>query len=234
MSLHNLTTFKATVDHRLHETVVDILAPGTRQPVARLAKAGPMIRPGAYVLLTGPGLAEVTAHLTPSGAQHVDGAPIGVINLSGSARTDAAIHPLNGSRHSPVVHNPARWRVVQPGLPVLTGKALGSTRLHHNRIADLQDRPYLDMIPYPVPNLLMLMRFRFSAPDSAGFTVQYRRGRPHIEVTVNEPRLDRRLVFAAITALIATNMWSPGEELTGMLAPFRRKSRDRMPPRRTD
>lgn len=223
--------FTATVGYELRQTVLDIWPPGSPQPVARLAKTGPLLTPAAYELYTGPVLREVTAHVTPSGAQYPDGTPIGIVNLSGGRRADGAIQPLSGARHSYVLYNPAQWRIVQAGLPPLTGEAVGSTRLHHNRLSDFMERTVFpfDIVPYPVPDLLALMRFRFSAPGSAGFTVKYRVGRPRIQVTVVDPRLDRRLVLACLTALAMLNMWTPRGELVGMAAPFRPHRRDRGP-----
>jgi hypothetical protein len=220
-------SFEATVDYGLHQTVLEIWSPGSRGPVARLAKTGPLLRPAAYELFAGP---EVTAHVSPSGAQYPDRRPIGIVNLSGGRRPDAYVQPLSGARHQYVAHNPARWCVVQPGLPRLTGAALGATRLYHNRLSDVQERTFvLNELPYPVPRLLAPMGFRFSAPDSAGFTVRYRYGRSRIRVLVADARLDRRLVFACLTALAELNMWTPRGELTGMAAPFRRHRRDRGP-----
>ncbi|WP_460348048.1 hypothetical protein [Actinoallomurus acanthiterrae] len=48
-------------------------------------------------------------------------------------------------------------------------------------------------------------------------------------MTVADARLDRRLVFACLTALVALNMWTPRGELAAMAAPFRRRRRDRRP-----
>lgn len=229
-SLQDLTSFEATVSYELRQTVLDIWPPGSPQPAARLSKTGPLLRPAAYELYTGPGLREVTAHVTPSGAQYPDGTPIGIVNLSGGRRADGAIHPMSGARHSYVLHNPAQWRIVQPGLPPLTGAAAGSTWLHRNRLTDFMERTViLSDIPYPIPDLLALMRFRFSAPGSAGFTVKFRVGRSRIQVTVADPRLDRRLVFACLTALTALTMWTPRGGLVDMAAPFRRHRRDRGP-----
>jgi hypothetical protein len=231
VSLQGLTSFKAIVGYELRQTVLDIWSAGSSHPVARLAKTGPLLRPGAYGLYTGPGLSEVTAHVTPSGAQYPDGTPIGIVNLGGGRHADGAIQPLSGARHSYVVHNPARWRIVQPGLPPLPGEAVGSTRLHHNRLTDFIERAVFpfDIVPYPIPNLLALMRFRFSAPGSAGFTVKFRVGQSRIQVTMADPHLDRRLIFACLTALAALNMWTPRGELVDMAAPFRRHRRDRGP-----
>lgn len=230
-SLEDLTSFDAAVGYELRQTVLDIWSVGSPQPIARLAKTGPLLRPGAYALYAGRGLTEVTAHVAPSGAQYPNGTPIGIVNLSGGRRADSAIHPLSGSRHSYVVHNPARWRVVQAGLPPLTGEAVGGTRLHHNLLSDFLETasfPF-DVIPYPVPEILALMRFRFSAPGSAGFTVKYRVGQSRIRVNVADPRLDRRLTLAFLTALATLNMWTPRGELVSMAAPFRRHSLDRGP-----
>ncbi|GAB3976559.1 hypothetical protein GCM10029978_063760 [Actinoallomurus acanthiterrae] len=139
-SLQDLTSFEATVGYKLHQTILEIWHRDTPRPVARLAKTGPLLRPAAYELCTGQGLTEVTAHVTPSGAQTPDGTLIGIVNLSGERQADDFIQPLSGTRHSDVVHNPAQWRIVQAGLPPLTGEAVGSTQLHHNRLTDFLDR----------------------------------------------------------------------------------------------
>jgi hypothetical protein len=79
-------------------------------------------------------------------------------------------------------------------------------------------------IPVPTPGLVTLMTVRYRAPESPGFTVTARmlswRGR--FEVEVADPRIDRRLVLACLTALTALVLWTPLGEGIASISPFHR------------
>lgn len=217
-----LTSFGAVVDFGVKKTALDVVGDADGAIVARLEKAGDVRQRAAYQLFAGPDLSQDIAHLSPSGAQDAGAAPVGIVNLSGGSRADANIAPLSGARHSYVSHDPTRWAVVQPGLPRLTGVgADGATKLTFNRVARFLNEQGL---PVPTPGLVAPMTVRYRAEGCAGFTVTTRmvarRGR--FEVTVADPRVDRRLVLACLTAFTALVLWTPRREGISSLSPFRR------------
>jgi hypothetical protein len=74
------------------------ISPPGEGPVARFVKPGKIGRRLAYDIFTGPGLSELSGHLTACGALERDGAVIGIVNPShGRGRVpDAEIHPMEG------------------------------------------------------------------------------------------------------------------------------------------
>jgi hypothetical protein len=215
-----LTSFAVAVDFGRDQTVLDVIQPGLARPVARLVSAAPLRRRAAYQLFTGPDLTQVTGQISPSGALHPDGRPVGIVNLSGGRVADAEIHPMSGAQHAYVVQNPALWRVLQTGRPPLTGEAVGrGTRLLFNKLTDFSEQSWLDIRP---PDFLVALTFRFAAADSAGFTVRRAARRPRFEVTVADPEIDRSLVLACLTAMTKLITWTPRQEAANMAAPLRR------------
>ncbi len=218
-TLQALTSFTASVGYDSRQTVLTVSGPGLPQPVAQLAKVGPVRARAAYELFTGPALNRPAGQVTPSGAQNTDGTAVGIVNLSAGRVADRDIHPMSGARHTYVVHNPALWRVVPTGSPPLTGHAVGrATRLCFNRLTDLSERTGIGLW---TPDFLVSLTFQFSAPDSAGFTVTRLARRARFEVTVADPLLDRRLVLACLTAMTALITWTARAELTDMTSTFR-------------
>jgi hypothetical protein len=218
-----LTSFSASVGHQLDQTWLDVYPPGGARPVARMVKAGPVRARMAYQLFAGPALDQVAGQLSPSGALDVDGRPIGIVNLSGGRVADDAIHPMSGARKSYVVHKPLRWRVVQAGLPPLTAEAVGvAAKVGASRVMDLVD--WLG-VWVPTPGLVAPVTLRYRAPESAGFAVTVPPSifTERFEVEVTDPRLDRRMVFACLTAMVALTGGTPRSGLINLAAPFRRR-----------
>jgi hypothetical protein len=220
-ALPELTSFTATVSFAAGRTVVEVYPPGAPQPVARLVKAGAPRARAAYELFTGPGLRDVTGTVSPSGALDADGTPVGIVNLSGGKKPDAEIHPMSGARHSYVVGNPMLWRVVQAGMPALAGHAGDrATRLTFNPMTGFINRLG---IPAPTPGIVRPMTFEYLAQDSPGFTIRQAAGwKPRFEVTVADSRVDRRMIFAVLTALAIHTVWTLRGEAIDSTAPFRR------------
>jgi len=218
-----LTSFSANVGHELDRTWLDVYPPGRARPVARMVKAGPVRARAAYQLFAGPALDQGAGQLSPSGALDVDGRPIGIVNLSGGRVADEDIHPMSGARKSSVVHKPLRWRVVQAGLPPLTAEAVGvAAKTGAGRVADFVD--WLG-VWLPTPGLVAPVTIRYRAAASAGFAVTVP---PSIltewfQVVVADPRLDRRMVFACLTAMVALTGGIPRSGLINMAAQLRRR-----------
>jgi len=220
-TLPELTAFTATIGVHADRTVLEVYPPGATVPVARLVKAGALRARAAYELFTGPDLREVTGTVSPSGAVGADGTPVGIVNLSGGTKPDAQIHPMSGARHGYVVGNPLLWRVVQAGMPALAGRAGDrATRLTFNPVTGFINRLG---IPAPTPGILRPMRFEYVAADSPGFTITQAAGwKPRFEVAVADSRVDRRMVFAVLTALAVHTVWTVRGEVIDSTAPFRR------------
>jgi hypothetical protein len=208
-----LSAFTVIVRYRWRRATLEVRSQGSARPVARLLKNGSRRARVAYELYVGPGLTQAGGHITASGAQDAAGWPVGIVNLSGGRVADDAIHPLSGARHGYVRHHPTQWRVVQRGMPPLRGTAEGRvTRLLFNRLTARADHlGGLDDVLWqlnPIPALALglgvfvaPLTFRFSGGNSAGFRVKVAGGRRRLDVQVDEPRLDRRLVLACVTAL---------------------------------
>jgi hypothetical protein len=68
------------------------------------------------------------------------------------------------------------------------------------------------------------MTLHYGTADSAGFSVTTRmvswQGR--FEVAIADPRVDRRLVLACLTALAALVLWTPRREDISSISPFRK------------
>jgi hypothetical protein len=219
-ALPELTTFTATVGVHADRTVLQVYPPGATVPVARLVKAGALRARAAYELFTGPDLREVTGTVSPSGAVDADGTPVGIVNLSGGSKPDAEIHPMSGARHTYVVRDPLLWRVVQAGMPALAGRAGDrATRLAFNPVTDFIKR---HGIPAPTPGIVRPMRFQYVASDSPGFTIVQAAWRARFEVAVADSRVDRRMVFAVLSALAIHTVWTVRGEIIDSTAPFRR------------
>ncbi|MDR1999535.1 MAG: hypothetical protein LBQ06_06295 [Frankiaceae bacterium] len=213
-----LRSFSVTIGLHLNETVLDVLEPGASHPVARLRKQAPIRALVAYQLLVGPALADVAALVTPYGAQAPDGAVLGIVNCSGGRTPDADFHPMRRARHTRYDDNPARWRIVQPGLPPLAGQPVGPR-------GPRSVRRFIDAIEWigvdlPPTGALVRLALRFSAVGSAGFTVRLPARSARFEVAVDDPRIDRRLVLACVAAL-APFAWTPRGELVGSASDLR-------------
>ena len=202
----------------LHRTVLDVHLPQRRKPVARLIKPTRIHQPMAYEFLTGPALDRSAGHLTISGAVSPDGQPIGIVNRSRGRIPDAAVHPLAGVRQRASGSDPRGWRVVQAGLPPLTGRLVGlRTRLCFNRVTSLLE--WLGLIMWP--RMLLPLTFDFRGPEGSGFRVRtagWYRGR--VTVRVDDSRLDGRLVLACVAAVALFFTESPRRDAVNLLAPF--------------
>jgi hypothetical protein len=167
-------SLQVTTHYGRQETSMDVLVPGVAAPVARLVKAGRADSAKPYRLTVGAELAGLVGGPIAYGA---DGVQVG--------RVDSRRQALRGYR----------WSVDQPGLGTLTAKAVGASGLRYRwpQSMVLAGGPASNVLPF---------EFRFTGGDSAGFTVRRRAGvRATFEVTVHDPRVDRRLVLAAVVNL---------------------------------
>lgn len=195
--LQALTSFTVSADYRRQETTFDIRAPGQREPAARLHKNGPVLNLDRFQVLTGPGLGELAGQVARNGAWAADGTRVGTVAYQ-TGKMDKAMDsrwltPVPTSRL-----RARRWRVEQPGLPPITGAPAGlTTRLRFNPVTDgLLESDVLNgqnPIDYVVP-----FRFRFDIEGAAAFEISRRAGQSRLRVSVSDPRIDRRLVFACV------------------------------------
>jgi hypothetical protein len=219
--LQALTSFSAVVTLSADRTTLDIRSSDELPPVARMTKAGALRRRAAYELFTGPDLTTAAGTLSASGALAADGTPVGIVNLSGGRKSDADVHPLSGGLTAYALDNPTKWRVVQPGLPGLAAEPVDpAARLSYNKVTDAMDRIGFGV---KVPDYLAPMTFRFHAPGCAGFTVTLTSRKARMDVTVQDPRVDRRLVLAVLAALALKVMETPRREVTDAGSLFRRR-----------
>ncbi|MBM9503951.1 hypothetical protein [Actinacidiphila acididurans] len=196
--LRALTSFGAAVGLHRNRTVLEVRPSPNAPAMARLSKVGPLRKRAAYELFAGPGLTAVVGTLSESGGLDGTGTPFGIVNLTGGKVADADVHPLHGGLRTTTVADPTRWRVVQPGLPPLTGHAVDRVaKLNFNRVSGAMDRIGFGFrLDYAG-----LMTFRFAAPDCAGFNVAVVSRAARLDVTVHDPRVDNRLVLACLAAL---------------------------------
>jgi hypothetical protein len=216
-----LTTFTAKPSLHLDRTTLDIRPTGESEPVVRLSKPGSLRRRLAYEVFTGPQLQVPAGQVTAGGALDTDGTPLGIVNLTGGRIPDHDLHPLKGGPVSAIHDNPAKWRVVQPGLPALTGARQGmSTWVRFNPVTAFLERQglYLWYLGLFAP-----MRFRYRGPGSPGFTVGLRPTPARFDVTIHDPRIDPRLTFASVAALAQLVMTNPQSEVVDTVALFRRR-----------
>lgn len=200
--LQALSSFRAEVERRRDRTTLDIRpVGGSAAPVARMTKVGPPAKRAAYELFTGPGLDVAAGLLTASGGVDAHEAPFGIVNLSAGELADAQIHPLSGGLRAYASENPTAWRVVQPGLPALTGEAANRDTQRAFRRGPVSDAiAKIGITPLWLPvRRRPLLEFRFSAPGCEGFRVAMKGERFDVEVL--DPRVDRRLVLACLAAL---------------------------------
>ncbi|WP_225846505.1 hypothetical protein [Streptomyces sp. HPF1205] len=218
--LQSLTSFSAEVTLSSERTTLDIRTADGSPPVARMTKAGALRQRAAYELFTGPDLKTAAGTLSASGALDAGGAPVGIVNLSGGRKADSEIHPLSGGLTTYASDNPTKWRVVQPGLPPLVAEGTDpGARLSYNKVTDAMDRLGFGV---KVPDYLAPMTFRFSAAGCAGFTVTLTSRKSRLDVTVHDPRVDRRLILSCLAALALKVMETPRREATEAGSLFRR------------
>ncbi|MBM9503952.1 hypothetical protein [Actinacidiphila acididurans] len=222
--LQALGSFSALIGLHRDRTTLDIHPADGVPAVARLTKVGPLRKRAAYELFTGPGLKTPAGQLSASGILDSAGTPVGIVNLSNGKVPDADIHPLSGGLRDYVVDNPSHWRVVQPGLPALTGRAMdGPTKLFHNAVTDATDKIGIDIW---APDYFVTLTFKFSAPGCEGFTVVLTSRKSRLDVTVHDPRVDRRLILACLAALTLRVMRHPRRDILDGL-PLWRPGRNR-------
>lgn len=190
--LQELTSFTVTAEYRRDETTFDIWAPGGHEPAARLHKRGPVLNLDRFSVLTGPGLGEPAGQVARNGAWAADGAQIGTVAYQAS-KTDKALQ-------GPGLYKlrAKHWRVEQAGLPPLTGGPTGLTaRLRFNPVTDAVLNSDVLTGQNPI-DYLVPFRFRFDMAGAPGFEISRRAGRSTLHVSVQDPRIDRRLVFACV------------------------------------
>lgn len=221
--LRALTSFSAKVRLSTSRTILDVLPAEGAPPVARMTKVGPLRKRAAYELFTGPGLKTVAGQLSPSGALDAEGRSLGIVNLTAGRVPDADVHPLHGGLRTNAVADPRRWRVVQPGLPPLSGQPVDrAARLNYNHVTGVMDK-----IGFGIKvDYRGILTFRFSAPGCEGFTVAVTSRKARHDVTVHDERVDRRLILACLAALTLKVMETARGEAVDMLSylPGRRKA----------
>lgn len=218
VDLDSLPSLKVTAIFRLRSSALEVRSP-TGEPVARLHKQGAVRDRVAYDLLTGTELGTPAGRITAAGALDINGSPIGIVNLTAGRAPDDDVHPLRGGPISLVTANPARWGIVQPGLPRLSGRPVGwATRLIFNRLTQT-----LGNVGFStwIADYVLPMRFAYSSPDSAGFTIKRHRGRARFTLLIHDPRVDRRVALATLVALIQFVVVSPGTDAVTFLRMFR-------------
>lgn len=219
IELQALTSFRVKVGMTRKQTTLEVTTASDEEPVARMSKVGPLRKRAAYELFTGPGLRTVAGTLSASGALDADGMPLGVVNLSGAAVPDADIHPLSGGHVGYALTNPTKWRFIQPGLPPLKGEAMDvATRLLYNPVSDAAGNIGLSTW---MPDYVVPLTFRYSAPECDGFTVTLTSRKAQLDVTVHDPAIDRRLILACVAALTLLVMQHPHRDMLDALPLWR-------------
>lgn len=214
-ALQALTSFTVVVGLHKDRTDLDVLAAEGQPPVARMSKTGPLRKRAAYELFTGPDLKTLAGTMSASGGLDAAGTPFGIVNLTGGKVPDAEVHPLSGGLRSEVTGNPTRWRVVQPGLPPLAGRAVDrATQLRFNAVTDAAGRIGADVW---MPDYVLQPVFQYSAPGCEGFTVKLKSRTARLEVTAHDARVDRRLIMAVSAALALLVMEHGRKDLTNAL-----------------
>lgn len=221
--LRALSSFTAKVGLHRDRTTLDILPAESAPAVARMSKVGPLHKRAAYELFAGPGLKTAIGTMSETGGIDADGVSFGIVNLTGGKVADPDVHPLHGGLRTTTVADPTRWRVVQPGLPPLTGQAVDRVaRMNYNRVSGAMDKIGFGFkLDYAG-----LMTFGFTGPGSDGFTVAVVSRKARLDVTVHDPRLDNRLILACLAALTLKVMQTARGEAVDVLSrlPGRRKS----------
>lgn len=221
--LRALTSFSAIVRLHTDRTILDVQPMGGASPVARMSKVGARRKRAAYELFTGPGLKTVAGQLSASGALDAEGRSLGIVNLTAGRVPDADVHPLRGGLRPDTVSDPTRWRVIQPGLPPLSGHAVDrAARLNYNRVTGAMEKVGFGIRM----DYAGLLTFRFSAPGCGGFTAAVASRKSRLDVTVHDQRVDRRLVLACLAALTLKVMQTARGEAVDMASyfPGRRKA----------
>lgn len=217
--LQALSSFRVKVRMSRKQTILEVTTAGKEEPVARMAKVGPLRKRAAYELFTGPGLKTPAGTLSASGALDADGAPVGIVNLSGTAVPDSDIHPLSGGHVAYAGANPTKWRFIQPDLPPLKGQAVDvATRLLNNPATDAAGSVGFSTW---MPDYVVPQTFRYSAPGCDGFTVALTSRKARLDVTVHDPRVDRRLILACVAALTLLVMQHPRRDVLDALPLWR-------------
>jgi hypothetical protein len=175
--LRSLTAFRVSARYGRTETTFDVRMPGRPTPVARLFKAGPYDSLRAFHVLTGPDLTDLAGYVTGLAAYAPDRTQVGSV--------------ASRSR----VLRPARWSVEQPGLGTLAAQHAGISAVRFVF-------PFSIVLSGTVADTVLPFRFCFRSSDSRGFVVSRHTGlRARFTVTVHDPRLDRRLILAAVVSL---------------------------------
>lgn len=219
-ALQSLTEFIVDMQFEARTTAFDVVPAGESAPIARMTGHGPTDL-AAMQVLTGPDLDTLVGLVTPNGAVAADRSPVGVVNLNPGKVSDDEIDPLKGLLLKKVKHSPEHWRIVQPGLPPLTGRAVGvASRVGFGRFT----RGITDLTgdEFRLASYLMPFHFVFKAKGSDGFSVQRPARKMQLSVSVRDSRIDRRLVLACVAAFNELSMDSVGKGMATLGAPFKR------------
>jgi hypothetical protein len=175
--LRSLASFTVAVSYGRNETALDVRVTGQPEPVARLFKASQYDSRFPFQVLTGPQLSEVGGYVTPFAAFAANRAQLGKVK----------------SRYRPL--RAKSWEVEQPGLPVLSARPIGASSLRYRF-------PFSLLLADTLADSFLPFNFLFQGNESRGFVVSRATGiRARFTVTVHDPRVDRRLVLAAVVGL---------------------------------
>lgn len=175
--LQSLTSFDVRVSYGRNETTLDVRVSGRPAPVARLFKPSQYDGRAPFQLLAGPQLTELAGYITPFSAFASDRTKLGTVK----------------SRYR--VLRPNRWEYDQPGLPTLTARPRGGSSVRYLFPLSL-------VLTSSIVNNFMPFKFSFQAKEMQGFQIARATGlRARFTVAVYDPRIDRRLVLAAVVGL---------------------------------
>jgi hypothetical protein len=202
-SLQTLASFTVTGDYRGSETAFEVWQPGKPEPVARMHQAGSLesewLQSAAnptFDVLTGPHN-QLAGRVTLGGAWAADGTPVGTVQ-----RRSGLVENVVPSTGLPALlfMGDSQWRVRQDGLPVMTGQRTGlGARVRFNGLTKLvrnsdvlAGRGLLAAVPFT---------FRFRGRGVRGFEITRPAGQSRLVVTVQDPRIDRRLVLSCVLSI---------------------------------
>lgn len=202
--LQALASFTVTGDYRGSETTFEIWQPGEPEPVARMHQAGSpqseslesAVNP-SFDLLTGPKQDRLAGRVTLGGAWAADGTPVGTVQR----RSGLVENVVPGTGLPALLFmGDSQWRVRQDGLPVMTGQRTGlGARVRFNGLTKLVSnsdvlagRGVLAVVPFT---------FRFRGRGVRGFEISRPAGQSRLVVTVQDPRIDRRLVLSCVLSI---------------------------------
>lgn len=175
--LQSLTAFSVTPRYGRNETTFDVRAAGQSAPVARLFKASQYDSRHPLQVLIGPQLTDPAGYVNAFGAYAADQTQLGTVR----------------SRYRSL--RATRWQLDQTNLSTLVARPTGISSLRYRF-------PFVIVLGRSVASNFLPFRFWFQAKDSQGFVVSRHAGiRARFTVAVHDPRLDRRLILAAVVAL---------------------------------